>query len=85
MGHEDRDLIPKASEEAVDMTVDLGDFEVGMAILYENVRNDLDGVPRAANLVPLRGPRSSSRSATRSPGNRSWVNRISVRSVSWRK
>jgi hypothetical protein len=39
VGHEHRDFIPEASEEPVDVTVDLGDFEVGVTILYENVKN----------------------------------------------
>jgi phosphopantetheine adenylyltransferase len=41
VGHEHRNLVSHASEKAVDMAVDLGDLDVGVTILYDElVRND---------------------------------------------
>lgn len=35
MGHEDGNLLAQASEQAVDVAVNLGDLDVGVAILCE--------------------------------------------------
>lgn len=34
MRHEDRNLISQASEEPVDITVDLSDCDIGVAVLW---------------------------------------------------
>lgn len=79
MGHEHGASITQTSEETVDMTIDLGNLDVGVAVLYgERVRKIQNSVPKVANLVPLHGQHSMSQSAMRSPGNHSWVNSISV-------
>lgn len=65
------------------MTIDLGNLDVGVAILYKKrVRKFSDGVSKAAYLVLRRGRHSLSRSAMRSLGSHSWVNRIRVLPVS---
>jgi hypothetical protein len=45
VGHEHRNSIPQTSEKPVDITINLGDFDVGVAILYEErVRNNFQTV-----------------------------------------
>lgn len=87
MGHEHRDFISHASEKAVDVAIDLGDFDVGVTILCdEMIRNIISiGVPKVANLVQLHGQRSWSQVSMRSPGNRSWTDGISVIPISMLK
>lgn len=55
------------------MTINLGDVDVGVAILYGKKSAKIPDVvdPKVANLVPLREQRSLNRSAMRSPGNHS--------------
>lgn len=55
------------------MTVNFGDGDVRVAILYgEGSEAILDGVSNVTNLVPLREQHYLSRFAKRSPGNHSW-------------
>lgn len=61
------------------MAIDLGDGDVGMAVLYkERVNVTSNDVYRVANLVLLRVQHLLSRSAKQSPGNHSWMNKISA-------
>jgi hypothetical protein len=61
------------------MSVDFGDGDVRMAILYGEVSEVIrGGFPNVTNLVSLRGRHSLRRFAKQSPGNHSWGYSISV-------